>query len=100
MDMFFSADESQGNVGEKMRDLLKNASRTNTNMEHNIRPKRKAAAVSRKKSSGQDSEIDDSDTDDHYKFPGQEHSSSDDSALSDNNNDMEPKKSAKRTSKS
>ena len=98
--MFFSSDESQGRVGERMRELLKNASRKNSDLEHNIRPKRKAAAVSQQKSSGQDSEIDDSDTDVHFKCPGQEHSSSDDSALSDNNNELEPKKSAKSSSNS
>ena len=83
-----------------MRDLLRNASRTTTNTEHNIRPKRKAATVSHHKSSGVDSEIDDSDLDEHFKCPGEESSSSDDSSLSDNNNELGPKKPVKSSSKS
>ena len=34
-------------------------------------------------------ELDDSDNDAHYKLPGQESSSEDDSILSDNNNEVE-----------
>ena len=83
-----------------MRDLLRNASRTSTDTKHNIRPKRKAATVSRQKSGGVDSDIDDSDTDAHYKCLSEESSSSDDASLSDKNNELEPTKPVKSSRKS
>ena len=83
-----------------MSNLLKNASRKQTDTEHNIRPKRKAAVATRQKpviedSASEDSEIDDSDADGHYQCPNEEYSSSDESILSDNNNDVEPEKPKK-----
>ncbi len=83
-----------------MSNLLKNASRKQTDTEHNIRPKRKAAIATRQKpvikdSASEDSEFDDSDADGHYQCPGEESSSSDESTLSDNNNDVEPEKPTK-----
>ena len=84
-----------------MRDLLKKAFEKNTDTEQNVRPKRKAATQSCKNPVAGDSEIDDSDTDAHYQpRPHQESSSSDDSIMSDNHNQIEPKKPTKSSSKS
>ena len=94
MGQFFSTDDYQGTVGKKMRDLLESASKKrHADKEHNIRPKRKA----RKDPVVEDSEIDDSDTDSHFKLSGNESSSSDDASLSDNNNKpVEPAKSSRK----
>ena len=86
-----------------MRDLLKKASEKSTDTEQNVRPsiKRKAKTESRKKPVVEDSEIDDSDTDVHFDpHPHQESSSSDASLMSDNNNELEPKKPTKSSRKS
>ena len=82
-----------------MRDLLKKAPEKNTDMEQNVRPKRKAK--SRRNPIIDDSEIDDSDLDEHYNpRPYQESSSSDESQMSDNNNELEPEKPTKSSRKS
>ena len=83
-----------------MRDLLKKASEKSTDTEQNVRPKRKAKTESRKKPVVEDSEIDDSDTDEHYNPHPHQESSSDASLMSDNNNELEPKKPTKSSRKS
>ena len=82
--------ESSESVNEKMKNILKLTSTEKGAVEENLRPKskRKAATDSRKKPIIED-ELDDSDNDAHYKLPGQESSSEDDSILSDNNNEVE-----------
>ena len=80
-----------------MRDLLKKAPEKNTDVEQNVRPMRKAK--SRKNPVIDDSEIDDSDSDAHYN-PYKESSSSDESQMSDNNNELEPEKPTKSSRKS
>ena len=82
-----------------MRDLLKKAPEKSTDREQNVRPMRKAK--SRKNPVVEDSEIDDSDTDSHYNpRPYQESPSSDESLMSDNNNELEPEKPTKSSRKS
>ena len=84
-----------------MKDLLKKASEKSTDTEQNVRPNRKAKTESRKKPVVEDSELDDSDTDSHFDpHPRQESSSSDASLMSDNNNELEPKKPTKSSRKS
>ncbi len=83
-----------------MRALLKTAIQKNTDTEHNIRPKRKAATKNRKNpviedSASEESELDDSFEDADYQCPGQKSSSSEESVLSDNNNEVEPEKPTK-----
>ena len=94
----FSDNESQGRAGERMRELLKNAVQKNTDTEQNLRPKRKAATKTRQNPVIEDSaseELDDSFDDAHYQCPGEESSSSAESPLSDNNNDVAPEKPTK-----
>ena len=81
-----------------MKDLLTKASQKRADNEQNIRPKRKAAKESRKNPVVEDSEIDDSDTDAHYKPMDQKSSSSEESILTEN--ESEPTKPTKSSSKS
>ena len=81
-----------------MRDLMKNAVQKTSDTEHNIRPTRKAATKSCQNPVIEDSaseDLDDSFDDAHYQCPGEEPSSSAESALSDNNNDVAPEKPTK-----
>ena len=84
----FSLNESSESVNDKMKNILKLTSTEKSDVEENLRPKRKAATDSRKKPIIED-ELDDSDDDAHYELPGKESSSEDDSILSDNNNEVE-----------
>ena len=92
--LFYSVDESQGSVTEKLSNLLKLAS----SKKADGRQKRKAAVESRKNPVIEDS-IDDSDTDAYWQKEDEECSSPDDSSLP-SNNELEPEQPKKSTRKS
>ncbi len=80
----FSHNDTSESVTKRIDAVLRIASISGVNKEAAVRPKRKAA----EKSPIIEDHLDDSDEDDHYKVPGDELSSDEDSgsASSDNNN--------------
>ena len=89
----FSHNDSSESVTKRIDAVLRIASFSGVNKEATVRPKRKAA----EKSPIIEDHLDDSDEDDHYKVPGEESSSDEDSdsAFSDKNNVPAPNLSVK-----